>query len=344
MNIHLGNLAVVALLLTAFILLLHKGRNTPLPNATTFRSVFSYYIALQLLIYGLDKVFGNQFYFPEPNTLYTPLGFLDKDILYWSTIATSKMYLMATGLIETIAALLLIFRRTRYLGGILALAALGHVLIINFGFNISVKLHSLLLCCITLFVVWPALKALWKLFIGQKKIELQWPKPEFDNTYHLVKHILSKGLVVFFIVFEAGGPHALGTDNGNDTYLNEIVGAYEVVHQTTGAYSDGLCGLDSTKYLTDSIQRVFFHSQNYFITQQGGTFKDHQISDYGIGFDWLIGEGRLSLIACENPGFYSLRWHIEDHNTNTLLLRKIDLKKLPAAKDDFHWFMEPYSR
>jgi len=173
LNIHLGNLAIIALLLTAMIHLLYERKKTPLPNVTTFRSVFSYYLAMQLLIYGLDKVFGNQFYFPEANTLYTPLRQLDKDILYWSTMATSKMYLTATGLIESIAAALLIFRRTRYPGGILAFATLGHVLIINLGFDISVKLHSLLLCGMALFVIWPALKALWKLFIGQEKVDLQ---------------------------------------------------------------------------------------------------------------------------------------------------------------------------
>jgi len=37
-----------------------------------------------LLNYGTDKLFLEQFYKPDANILFTPLGFLDSDILFWS--------------------------------------------------------------------------------------------------------------------------------------------------------------------------------------------------------------------------------------------------------------------
>ena len=40
----------------------------------------AWFLALQLLQYGFDKVFKHQFYLPEPNTLYTPLGLLPPDL------------------------------------------------------------------------------------------------------------------------------------------------------------------------------------------------------------------------------------------------------------------------
>src|SRR5215203_4861430 len=50
------------------------------------QSVFRYYLIMQLFIYGFDKVFKTQFYLPEPNILFTPLGNISRDLLYWSTI------------------------------------------------------------------------------------------------------------------------------------------------------------------------------------------------------------------------------------------------------------------
>jgi len=50
--------------------------------------VLVFYLSLVMLKYGFDKVFKVQFYLPEPNLLYTPLGLLERDILYWSTIGS----------------------------------------------------------------------------------------------------------------------------------------------------------------------------------------------------------------------------------------------------------------
>ena len=41
-----------------------------------------YYLALQMFIYGFNKVFKWQFYLPEPNTLFTRLGNINPDLLY----------------------------------------------------------------------------------------------------------------------------------------------------------------------------------------------------------------------------------------------------------------------
>lgn len=48
--------------------------------------IISYYLSFVLFIYGANKIFKCQFYEPEPNILFTPLGYLSKDILYWSAL------------------------------------------------------------------------------------------------------------------------------------------------------------------------------------------------------------------------------------------------------------------
>src|ERR1041385_6593850 len=48
-------------------------------------AVMRYYLGFMMLFYGFDKVIKLQFYFPEPNTLFTPIGKLPHGSLYWST-------------------------------------------------------------------------------------------------------------------------------------------------------------------------------------------------------------------------------------------------------------------
>ena len=69
-------------------------------NVSTFTHVAIVYILIfYLLKYGADKLFKHQFYIPEPNTLHTPLGYLSKDILFWSSMSSSYLYNLFMGLI-----------------------------------------------------------------------------------------------------------------------------------------------------------------------------------------------------------------------------------------------------
>src|SRR5690606_32504672 len=62
----------------------------------------AYILSYFLLKYGIDKLLLHQFYTPEPNILFTPVGALSKDILFWSTMGTSKLYNIFMGMIEII--------------------------------------------------------------------------------------------------------------------------------------------------------------------------------------------------------------------------------------------------
>lgn len=120
------------------------------------------YISVILIKYGIDKILKAQFPEPEPNILFTRFGNLDKDILFWSTIGTSKIYNIITGSIELFSGALLLFKRTRFLGLLLAIISFTQILIINISFDISVKFFSLILLLMSLFLV---RKSGWKFII-----------------------------------------------------------------------------------------------------------------------------------------------------------------------------------
>lgn len=138
----------------------------------TIQLFLTFYLSVIMLKYGFDKIFKAQFYLPEPNTLFTPLGMLDKDILYWSTMGTSHTYNIFIGFAELIPALLLLFSRTRVLGRFMLFGVLINVVFINLGFDISVKLYSLflmLLCCLLLV---PSINAFLNFFIFNNSAKL----------------------------------------------------------------------------------------------------------------------------------------------------------------------------
>ena len=55
---------------------------------------------MQVAGYGVQKLLMQQFFTPEANTLYTPLGRLDKDILFWTTMGLSRGYNIFLGVVE----------------------------------------------------------------------------------------------------------------------------------------------------------------------------------------------------------------------------------------------------
>ena len=144
-------------------------------------------VSFFLFVYGFNKVFKIQFYIPEPNTLYTPLGQLSKDILFWSSMGSSHSYNLFMGLVEILPALFLLFRRTRMLGAVISFTVLLNVLMINFGFDISVKILSSFLLFLSLVILAPYAKKLFSFFFQvNNKVPSSTLSFEVEKTKKLI--------------------------------------------------------------------------------------------------------------------------------------------------------------
>jgi uncharacterized membrane protein YphA (DoxX/SURF4 family) len=92
--------------------------------------VARYFVAFELLFYGIEKLDGIQFT-AQAERLIPSAGSADPFNLYWISTGASKSYAFFAGLLETIAAILLLFRRTATLGCLIAIPVLLNVLLIN---------------------------------------------------------------------------------------------------------------------------------------------------------------------------------------------------------------------
>jgi len=279
-----------------------------------------YFLILQLMRYGTDKVFKAQFYLPEPNILATELGQLDKDMLFWSTMGTSYSYNLFLGLTEILAALLLYLRKTRILGLFIALGTIIQILAINFCFDISVKLFSSILFLSVSTLLLPYLNSLYSFLVLGNLTQL--PKTKRFNLKTGPTWI--KGIVLLLFLFECILPFAKHSHWNDDLVQRPFLhGMYVSSEQKT------------------TIQRVFVHRDGYFI------FEDQKGNK--IDFALAINEANhtLTLTNYQMKTFCLPYQYNQKRKLLKLTLKGrehkfnyIEWRNFPALQNQWHWTVD----
>ncbi len=95
-----------------------------------------YYVSLTLIMFAISKFFGAQFEVSN-YTEYTPLKDLTNRQLAWAYFGHSYHYNLFLGLFEFIAGAIMLFKRTRLAGLLLALGIYSNIVLIDFEFGIN---------------------------------------------------------------------------------------------------------------------------------------------------------------------------------------------------------------
>lgn len=276
--------------------------------ADLLKTILAGILFLFLFKYGWDKIVKTQFYLPEPNTLYTPFGKLSKDIAYWSLTGSSYAYTVTLGCIEVFTALLLLFKRTQFLASLLAVVVFAQVVLINFSFDISVKVLSCSLLFFSLLYT-SCFPENWKGIFGFNN------KPSF--TKNTRNHQIIKGTFAFLILLECTLP-SFRHGNFNDDHFPRLKhhGAYAV-------------------FGSPQIKHLFIHRDGYIILQNSkDEFHDFKLNtnnpdrysspDYPLTCIWNSTKSELIV------------------QKDTFQIRKIPYRKLPLLKESFHTFSDEF--
>jgi hypothetical protein len=299
----------------------------PAIKRLTFRAdqavfvLMRYYLVLELWEYGWIKLTKMQFYLPEPNTVYTELGALSKDIAYWSVMGSSPSYVIFMGVTELIAGSLIVIKRTRFLGLLLSLGIFINVVMVNFSFDISVKLFSLSLLFFTM-VLLVQFPEQWRMLV-----QLPAKPQEVRLTQEPSYRRWGRALVLSLFVVESVYPSIIsGSMNDDELPRPAYHGAYSVSEHA-------------------NLSRVYVHRQDYVIFENKQ--HDHlslKIVSKSTGELQLIDEvtGAKSKLSIRKTshGFWAL-WQGDSHD-DTLFLRPIPYRELPLMKSSFHWFSDQY--
>jgi hypothetical protein len=117
------------------------------------RLILRYYVATAALSYGIIKLYALQMGFPTTSQLATPLGDLLPMRFSWLFIGYSLPYQIFSGVMETTAGLLLLYRRTITAGLFVATGAFANVVMINLSYDVPVKIYSLHLLFASVFLL-----------------------------------------------------------------------------------------------------------------------------------------------------------------------------------------------
>jgi len=212
------------------------------------RLYLRYFLAAYLFGYGFIKIFPSQFQSITASRLIMSVGDQAPMLLAWNFMGYSRVFQMFMGITEVIAGLMLLFRRTTTLGAILSSATFGFVALMDFCFNVPVRLLALHLLFISLFLTFDDIKRLRNVFLFNK------PANPVPYTFLITKPIWRKillGLQALYgisILFKTITESAAGAKTfGQDAPHGPLYGVYNATCFIQN--SDTLAPLD-----TDSLR------------------------------------------------------------------------------------------
>ena len=135
---------------------------------TALRIFLRYSIGYTLLYYGIGKLFDLQFPSPNGTRLLQPYGESSPMGLMWTFMGASPAYQFFSGAAETIGALLLLSRRTTTLGALVLGVVLVNVVMMNFCYDVPVKLNSSHYLVMCVYLMCPDIAALLRFFVRQQ--------------------------------------------------------------------------------------------------------------------------------------------------------------------------------
>jgi uncharacterized membrane protein YphA (DoxX/SURF4 family) len=159
-------------------------------------------LGLILIEYGALKVVPSQFGQPSLSRLLQPFGDASPMGLLWTFMGASVPYTIFAGLSELVAGLLLLFRRTATLGALVAIPVLTNVVVLNFCYDVPVKLFSLHLLAMAVFLAVPDLGRLANLLVLHRPVAPAADRPFFRRRrWQIAAVVLEGALAVGFTAF-----------------------------------------------------------------------------------------------------------------------------------------------
>lgn len=316
-----------------------------------FRIWLRYTLALVMISYGAYKVIPLQFPTPSTMQLVKTYGESSPMNLLWTFMGFSVPYGVFAGLMELIPSILLLFRRTALLGALMLIGVLSNVVMLNFCFDVPVKLYSSHLLVMGVLIVLPDVQRLWDFFVKNTATAAEPLRKPFENIWSKPKRITAK---IVFLVMALGiqfqDVWQSAQERGPFAKQVPYFGAYEVVtFSRNGADVPPLLN-DNTrpKYL---IVRGFQDKVGTSFKMLGGQSK-HYLTEVNQEQKTLA----LGTKEDEKPTAFLLHFTDSEGAFKTLEgtleganikveLRKVQAEEFALMKRGFHWVSEfPFNR
>ena len=227
--------------------------------ATGMWIALRYLLAYTLLVYGTIKLINSQFPPPGPTRLDQRLGDMSPMRLMWMFQGYSQAYTFFGGLAEATAGVLLLWRRTATLGALLAMAVMTNVVMLNFCYDVCVKLYSMQLLVIATLIASPQLRRMLRAVLGHAVAEVP-PRVRSSRRRERARVITKLAALVLI----AHAIYELAVRNlDDDPAAHELTGIWKVEHWTVdgreapASWRKLIFNVWSGQVVTDTEQRVW---------------------------------------------------------------------------------------
>jgi uncharacterized membrane protein YphA (DoxX/SURF4 family) len=330
-------LATVATVLWS---ILDRRRNDYARLHSLFRGYLRYLLALTLFGYGFAKVIPMQFPSPRLSRLIEPYGDSSPMGLLWTFMGYSAAYTIFSGLAEVTGGALLLFRRTATLGALVSAVVLTNIVMLNFCYDVPVKIYSVNLLLMALIVATPDLGRIANVLVLNRPVSVL-PAPQT-----LRRRWMRIAWTVFKVLF-VGAALFMGTKQNWEMYNMYVVegpkiplyGLYEVESFTRNGQPVPPLLTDSTRWKKVIVERpgsLWVRMMDDSPRVYNGKIVTAQRT---ISFT----EGTLTYMQPDD-GHVALTGKI-GADALDVKLRKVDTSKLLLLNRGFHWINErPFNR
>ncbi len=305
-------------------------------------------LAATMVTYGSYKVLKSQFPAPSLDRLVQPFGDASPMGLLWTFMGASPSYNVFGGASEMLGGLLLTLRRTTLLGALVSIAVLANVVMLNFSYDVPVKLYSCHLLAMAVFLAAPDLRRLADFFLFNRRPEPAPIRPLFGRRWlHHGSLALRTLAVVAFVGWAVYQSYQGMLAYGDLAPKPPLYGIWNVDELTSN-------GQVRPPLVTDALRwrRVIFDYPGSVAIQ---LMSDSRQRYYGLKLDpakktMSLSEGRdgkkvyTFVYGQPSPGLLVLDGTLKDQRIHAVLHR-VKTSSFQLVTRGFHWISEyPYNR
>jgi hypothetical protein len=312
------------------------------------RIAVRYTLAFTMFGYGFAKVFPLQFRAPGFQKLLEPYGDFSPMGVLWSFMGASLAYTIFAGLCEVTGGALLLFRRTATLGALVSFGVLLNIALLNFCYDVPVKLYSTNLVLMAVFLAAPDLRRLLNFLVLNRVADpADLSSPRFERRWMQIGAVAFQVLFVGYFLYSA---ISSGWTAYKETYVNAkrppLYGLYDVE-------SFSRDGQDVPPLMTDAARwkKVAIDYPGFLSVRQ----MDDTVKVYSAAYDKatktvglsISGDtGAKSVLAYSRPDAAHVTLEGKLGNDGvSVRLRKVDMGKFLLINRGFHWINElPFNK
>src|SRR5215471_16601749 len=304
-------------------------------------------LGVAMIMYGTAKAIPLQMPAPSLGRLLEPYGDSSPMGILWTFIGASAPFEIFTGFAELLGGVLLLLPRTTLLGALVCIADSTMVFVLNISYDVPVKLYSLHLLLMGVFLIVPDLGRLRNMFILNRPVAPAQAARFFEGKWlNRIPQAVLTALGVFLLGLNFYGGWGAVKQYGWRAPRSPLYGIWNVAELSVD-------GKDRPPLVTDESRwrRMIFQSPERLTVQpMGGTNLYYVINlntDAGTialtkpnDADW---KADLSY-SRGNSDQMTVDGTIDNQRTHAVLVR-FDESKFLLKNRGFHWVQElPFNR